>query len=199
MIPTSLKIALIIGISSGAITTLVLADIRDTPNSDSNNKLVLTTDKLDYKKGEVIHITLNNYGDTPLYFADDTYGLAITALDGMLIHLPQTSDSKTITINNTISNLDDTQNDISSNTLLPSTSGSSVIINNNNNGNDDTAPTLLPNQKHTILWNQQKNDGTFVFDGIYKITITALDENHNNIQYSKTINIVQQHDLTFGS
>ena len=97
MIPTSLKIALFIGIASGAVTGLILADV------DSNQKniqyvkgpsLSIFTDKSDYQKGESVNITLVNSGSVPLSFLDKSHGFKITGLAGMLIFSPwTTSDS----------------------------------------------------------------------------------------------------------
>ena len=93
MIPTSLRIALLVGMGSGIITALVLADIRDNQEIlfVAYPSLTILTEKSDYKKGEPVTIRIINSGNETLSFSDSSYGLRITGLAGMLMFDPSPS------------------------------------------------------------------------------------------------------------
>lgn len=49
--------------------------------------------------------------------------------------------------------------------------------------------TLEPKQEVTFVWDQTKNDGSPVIQGVYKIEFHGADESGNKIQKLHTINI----------
>ena len=51
----------------------------------------IVTEKSDFKKGETINIRIVNSGTTLLTFSDDSYGLRITGLSGILMYAPTAS------------------------------------------------------------------------------------------------------------
>ena len=51
----------------------------------------IVTEKSDFKKGETINIRIVNSGTTLLTFSDDSYGLRITGLSGILMYAPAAS------------------------------------------------------------------------------------------------------------
>ena len=51
--------------------------------------------------------------------------------------------------------------------------------------------SLEPQQEFEFIWNQKKNDGKQVLEGIYKITSNAITKNENNLVKSITINILK--------
>lgn len=55
------------------------------------------TEKVDYKRGEPIHITIVNTGTVPISYPDKSYGLHVTGLSGMLMYTPS-SESITTTL-----------------------------------------------------------------------------------------------------
>ena len=154
LIPNGLKIALCIGMLSGVVTAIILADIRNNQGIEyvEGPSLTVLAEKSDYKKGEMVRIILVNSGSVPLFFPDGTYGLKVTGLAGMPIFLPETDD----------------------------------------------AAVLMPKDEHVIFWNQKNNDGSQVFDGIYKISVHGFDDSGVWTGDTETINVIEI-DLTFGS
>ena len=51
--------------------------------------------------------------------------------------------------------------------------------------------SLEPQEEFEFIWNQKKNDGKQVLEGIYKITSNAITKNENNLVKSITINILK--------
>ena len=51
--------------------------------------------------------------------------------------------------------------------------------------------SLEPQEEFEFIWNQKKNDGKQVLEGIYKITSNAMTKNENNLVKSITINILK--------
>jgi hypothetical protein len=49
--------------------------------------------------------------------------------------------------------------------------------------------TLDPRDEVTFSWDQMKNDGDVVLEGVYKISAKALDDGGNNVEKSTTITI----------
>lgn len=54
------------------------------------------TEKVDYKRGEPIHITIVNTGTVPITYPDTSYGLRVTGLSGMLMFSPSSEETMTI-------------------------------------------------------------------------------------------------------
>ena len=49
--------------------------------------------------------------------------------------------------------------------------------------------SLEPGDEITFLWNQIKNDGNTSLEGLYKISVKAMDDEGNNVEKSTTITI----------
>ena len=49
--------------------------------------------------------------------------------------------------------------------------------------------TLDPEDEVNFSWNQKKNDGDVILEGVYKISAKALDDKGNNIEKSTTVTI----------
>jgi len=49
--------------------------------------------------------------------------------------------------------------------------------------------TLDPGDEVTFSWDQKKNDGDVMLEGVYKISVKALDDKGNNIEKSTTVTI----------
>jgi uncharacterized membrane protein len=49
--------------------------------------------------------------------------------------------------------------------------------------------SLEPSNEITFSWNQIKNDGDTALEGLYKISVKAIDDEGNNVEKSTTITI----------
>ena len=49
--------------------------------------------------------------------------------------------------------------------------------------------TLDPGDEVTFSWDQKKNDGDIILEGVYKISTKALDDEGNNVEKSTTVTI----------
>ena len=49
--------------------------------------------------------------------------------------------------------------------------------------------TLDPGDEVIFSWDQKKNDGDVILEGVYKISVKALDDKGNNIEKSTTVTI----------
>ena len=90
MIPKGLAIAVSVGVIAGAIFGLIFVDFRNVNQLVfvEGSSISIVTEKLDFKKGEVINIRIVNSGTIPLTFSDASYGLRITQLDGIELYSP---------------------------------------------------------------------------------------------------------------
>ena len=90
MLAKSLVIFISIGVISGLLFGVYLIDVKNTSQLIfvEGSSLSIVTEKIDFKKGESVSITIVNSGTVPLTFSDASYGLKITALDGMHIFSP---------------------------------------------------------------------------------------------------------------
>lgn len=89
MIPRGLLLGIIVGIAAGAIFGVIFVDFKQTElKFVEGTSLSIQTEKIDFKKGEEIKITIINSGTVPLTFSDASYGLKITALDGTIFYSP---------------------------------------------------------------------------------------------------------------
>ncbi len=90
MLAKSLVLFIGIGVVAGLAFGIYLIDVKNT------NQLIfvegpsisVVTEKSDFKKGEEIIIQIVNSGTTHLTFFDDSYGLRITGLSGILMFSP---------------------------------------------------------------------------------------------------------------
>ena len=90
MLAKSLILFIGIGVIAGLVFGVYLIDVK------SNSQLVfvegssvsIVTEKSDFKKGDDINIRIVNSGTTSLIFSDDSYGLRITGLSGILMYAP---------------------------------------------------------------------------------------------------------------
>ncbi len=97
MVPKGLIIAIIVGVTAGAIlgAFLVISNDNQVKFVDGLSLTIITA-KTDYTKGESVEFTIINSGTIPIEFADSSLGVKITALDGTVIYHPASTDSKLI-------------------------------------------------------------------------------------------------------
>ena len=130
----------------GLVFGVYLIDVKN--NSQlvfvEGSSVSIVTEKSDFKKGEGINIRIVNSGTTLLTFSDDSYGLRITGLSGILMYAP---------------------------------SAAQVIS------------SLEPGDEIRFSWDQIKNDGDVALEGLYKISVTGMDELENNVENSITVAI----------
>ncbi len=83
MIPKGLLIAVVTGITAGAITGAYFQNLNSQSVMSANGSaLLVNVEKQDYKLGQSIQIQITNSGTTELVFSDDVPSLRIRALDG---------------------------------------------------------------------------------------------------------------------
>jgi hypothetical protein len=90
LITKGLTISIIVGVVAAIIFGFYLISIRNAnelPSVDGPSLSILT-DKIDFKKGEIIEIRIINTGTIPITFSDSSYGLKIRGLDGTIIYSP---------------------------------------------------------------------------------------------------------------
>jgi len=146
LLAKSLILFIGIGVIAGLVFGVYLIDVR------SNSQLVfvegssvsIVTEKSDFKKGETINIRVVNSGTALLIFSDDSYGLRVTGLSGILMFAPAASPVISI---------------------------------------------LEPGDEVSFSWDQIKNDGDVALEGLYKISVKAMDELENNVENSITVTI----------
>ncbi len=90
MLARTLVIFIAVGVVSGLLFGVYLADLKDTNQVTyvEGNSLSVVTDKSVYASGEKIEIRVINSGTLPLSFPDDSYGLRVTGLVGSIIFAP---------------------------------------------------------------------------------------------------------------
>jgi len=90
LIPRGLIIAISIGIVSSIIFGLIFIDFKNPNelNFVQGSSLTILTEKIDFKKGEIIKIRIINSGTTPITFSDASFGFRITGLDGRVLYSP---------------------------------------------------------------------------------------------------------------
>ena len=96
MFSKSLIIFVSIGLISGLVFGVYLLDVKNTSQlifHDEGPSISIVTEKFDFKKGEDIKIRIINSGTIPLVFSDDSYGLRITGLFGILIYSPPSAQA----------------------------------------------------------------------------------------------------------
>ena len=92
----SLLIFVTVGIFAGLAFGIYLVDLRQTSQLMfvDGASLSLVTTKSDFEQGEPISIRIVNSGTVPLTFRDDSYGLVITGLSGMLMYDPVSAQAE---------------------------------------------------------------------------------------------------------
>lgn len=95
LLAKSLVVFIGIGVLSGFIFGAYLLDVKNTTQLIfvDGPSISIVTEKSDFKKGELIQIRIVNSGTIPLAFSDNSYGLKITGLSGILIYSPNNVDS----------------------------------------------------------------------------------------------------------
>lgn len=90
LLAKSLVVFIGIGVISGFIFGAYLLDVKNTTQLIfvDGPSISIVTEKSDFKKGELIQIRIVNSGTIPLTFSDNSYGLKITGLSGILIYSP---------------------------------------------------------------------------------------------------------------
>ena len=90
MIPRGLILALLIGLVAGPVFGIILyqTDTHEQLVFVDGSSISILTEKIDFKLGEEISISIVNSGTTDLTFSDASYGLEIKQLDGIVIFKP---------------------------------------------------------------------------------------------------------------
>lgn len=90
MLTKSLVLFIGIGVIAGLAFGVYLIDVKNTNQLVfvEGPSLSIVTEKSDFKKGEKITIRIVNSGTIPIIFSDDSYGLQITGLFGILMFSP---------------------------------------------------------------------------------------------------------------
>lgn len=98
MAPRGLAVAVCIGIIAGAAAGAALygkgAAVPGAPLSYVDGpSLSVDAEKADYAAGEAVRIRVVNTGTVPLEFADASYGVRVTQLDGIELFSPRPGDA----------------------------------------------------------------------------------------------------------
>ena len=90
MVPRGLILALLIGLVAGPVFGIILyqTDTHEQLVFVDGSSISILTEKIDFKLGEEISISIVNSGTTDLTFSDASYGLEIKQLDGIVIFKP---------------------------------------------------------------------------------------------------------------
>lgn len=90
MFPRGLILAVVIGITAGALVGLFLVTQKNGEQLEfvEGPSLSIVTDKTDFDLAEEIKIKIINSGTSSLTFSDTSYGLQITGLDGRILYTP---------------------------------------------------------------------------------------------------------------
>lgn len=94
MVPRGLAVAVCIGVVAGAAAGAALygkgAAVPGAPLSYVDGpSLSVDADRADYGAGEAVRIRVVNTGTVPLVFADGSYGVRVTQLDGIELYSPR--------------------------------------------------------------------------------------------------------------
>ena len=97
MLSKSLVIFVSIGVIAGLGFGIYLIDVKNTSQLVyfEGPGISIVTEKFDFKKGDAISIKIINTGTVPIFFDDESYGLKITGLSGMLMYSPWVSGEQT--------------------------------------------------------------------------------------------------------
>jgi hypothetical protein len=90
MFPRGLILAVVVGITAGALVGLFLTTQKNVEQLEfvEGPSLSIVTDKTDFTLAEEIKIKIINSGTKSLTFSDASYGLQITGLDGRILYTP---------------------------------------------------------------------------------------------------------------
>ncbi|MCE2614776.1 MAG: hypothetical protein LVO36_02610 [Nitrosopumilus sp. (ex Thoosa mismalolli)] len=93
MFSKSLVIFAAIGVLAGLGYGMYLIDFKTTSQLVyvEGPSISIVTEKFDFKLGEEINIRIINSGTIPIIFSDDSHGLRITGLSGILMFSPNAS------------------------------------------------------------------------------------------------------------
>ena len=94
MVPRGLAVAVCIGVVAGAAAGGALygkgASVPGAPLAYVDGpSLSVDAERADYRTGEAVRIRVVNTGTVPLVFADGSYGVRVTQLDGIELYSPR--------------------------------------------------------------------------------------------------------------
>ena len=94
MVPRGLAVAVCIGVVAGAAAGAALygkgASVPGAPLAYVDGpSLSVDAERADYRAGEAVRIRVVNTGTVPLVFADGSYGVRVTQLDGIVLYSPR--------------------------------------------------------------------------------------------------------------
>ena len=95
MVPRGLAVAVCVGMAAGAVAAAALHGKGDAwtagmPVSYVEGASVsVAVERADYRPGEYVRIRVVNTGTVPLEFADGSYGVRVTQLDGIEVYSPR--------------------------------------------------------------------------------------------------------------
>jgi hypothetical protein len=96
LLAKSLVIFIGIGVIAGLVFGVYLIEVKITSQLVfvDGPSVSVVTEKTDFKKGEDIHIRIINSGSVPIRFDDESSGLKITGLSGILMYSPMISKTQ---------------------------------------------------------------------------------------------------------
>ena len=160
MIPRGLAVAVCIGVAAGAAAGIALHG-KGAPMPGASLSYVegaslsVAVERPDYRAGEPVRIRVVNTGTAPLEFADGSYGLRVTQLDGIEVYAPRPGGDVVAAA-------------AAAAAALPAAAsppqGPAAAA----------APAVLaPREEAILVWNQTKSDGAAVLHGTYRISSAA--------------------------
>ena len=91
MIPKGAAVFFLVGLVAAGFLGIYLSHLANQVPVlvyEDGPSLTVIPDKINYHMGEVVNIRIINSGTTTLFFADSSYGLKISRLDGTIVYLP---------------------------------------------------------------------------------------------------------------
>lgn len=154
MIPRGLAVAVCIGVAAGAAAGIALHGKGDPVPGASLSyvegaSLSVAVERPDYRAGEPVRIRVVNTGTAPLGFADDSYGLRVTQLDGIEVYSPRPGGD----------------------VMAPAPPAPPAAASQPQG--PAAQAVLAPREEAVLVWNQTKNDGAAVLHGTYRISSAA--------------------------
>ena len=152
MIPRGLAVAVCIGVAAGAAAGIALHG-KGAPMPGASLSYVdgaslsVAVERPDYRAGEPVRIRVVNTGTAPLEFADGSYGLRVTQLDGIEVYAPRPGGDVVAA-------------------ALPTAASQPQ-------GPAAAPAVLAPREEVVLVWNQTKSDGAAVLHGTYRISSAA--------------------------
>ena len=163
MIPRGLAVAVCIGVAAGAAAGIALHGKGDPVPGASLSyvegaSLSVAVERPDYRAGEPVRIRVVNTGTAPLGFADDSYGLRVTQLDGIEVYSPRPGGD-------VMAPAPPAPPAAASPPQGPAAPAAGP--------GGAPAVVLAPREEAVLVWNQTKNDGAAVLHGTYRISSAA--------------------------